>query len=155
MTLILVFLSLVFCHINFVFAEAPRQRAFGFELDPCGSDFYHNNGIHEMKPVGPGVVYDKDTHEKLFGGGIYKCSCRAIIICEGRPEIGEALGYYIKTNENSLQKDFERKPKISKWRIINWIHGLLSPVFNWAYVLPAGVYYTKSNKLECYRFIRP
>ena len=110
---LLVLISLLLCNTSLVFAEVPRLRPFGFELAPC--PLYQ---FHKMMPSSAGWVYDKDTGEKLFGGGLYKCDCADVVICEGRPEIGGALGKYITTSVNSLQADFKRKPYGFNW--FNW-----------------------------------
>lgn len=138
---LLVLISLLLCDTSFVSAEVPYLRPHGLELAPC--PLYQ---FHKMMPSGAGWVYDKDTGEKLFGGGLYKCDCGDVVICEGRPEIGEALGQYITTTVNSMQANFKRKPH--NFNSLNW------PVFNWAYVSPSDVCYTNSNKIEGYRFIR-
>ena len=138
---LLVVISLLLCDTKFVFAEGPYLRPKGLEFAPC--PLYQ---FHKMMPSSSGWVYDKDTGEKLFGGGLYKCDCGAVIICEGRPEIGEALGKYITTSVNSIQADFKRKP--FGFNLFNWY------VFDWAYVGPSDVCYTNSNRIEGYRFYR-
>jgi hypothetical protein len=138
---LLVVIKLLLCNLSLGFAEESRFRPIGFEFAPC--TLYQ---FHKMRPSGSGWVYDKETGEELFGGGLYKCDCGEVVICEGRPEIGEALGQYITTTVNSMQADFKRKPyksNLLKWR-----------VFNWAYVSPSDICYTKSNRIEGYRFIR-
>jgi len=138
---LLVVISLLLCNTSFVFAEVARLRPIGFEFAPCS--LYQ---FHKMGPSSAGWVFDKDTGEKLFGGGLYKCDCGAVVICEGRPEIGGALGKYITTSVNSIQADFKRKPY--GFDLYNW------PTFNWAYVSPSDVCYTNSNRIEGYRFYR-
>ena len=138
-TILFLVISLLLYNTSFAYVDLDSSQHSPFEITPC--EIYR---FHQMKPSGSGFVYNKDTGKLLFSGGLHRCKCGAVVICQGRPEFGLPIRLYITITAISMGESFQKEP---------WYRRLLWPVYNWANVDLFEVRYTNSHMLMGYRFI--
>jgi hypothetical protein len=126
-------LFFILCTVILVGADWDHFGPKSFELAPCP-----DHGIHRMMPSGFGFVYDINGHRMIFRGGFYKCSCGAILVCEGYPERGGALKRYI-TPINITGFEYSGNFPES--------------IMHWLYVEESSIHILETNELMGYRFL--